>query len=97
MSTLPVANPMLAVGTYDASTSLGSGYNIVFDYLGGGTIFNSAGTLAGVNSTDNLINLTNPRVVQTSGVKLTSAAIPITMGSTAYILDQVRRKFISRD
>ncbi|KAG9064214.1 hypothetical protein KI688_003402 [Linnemannia hyalina] len=80
---------MLVVGTYGSySGNTSQGYTIVFDKSSRGQIFSATGNL--------LANLTNfvpalalgmPTVVNMDGITLSPNAIPITMGSVAYILD----------
>ncbi|KAF9320058.1 hypothetical protein BGZ91_004810 [Linnemannia elongata] len=81
---------MLVVGTYGSySGNTSQGYTIVFDKSSRGQIFSATGNL--------LANLTNfvptvalgiPTVVNMNGITLSPNAIPITMGSVAYILDK---------
>ncbi|KAG0205641.1 hypothetical protein BGX33_007839, partial [Mortierella sp. NVP41] len=92
MSMIPSANPLLAVGTIETAgttPTMSPGYTIVFDYLGGGVIYSSTGSLSTLATpSENIINLSNPTAVSMSGITLTTNAIPVTMGNTAYILDQ---------
>ncbi|KAG9064213.1 hypothetical protein KI688_003401 [Linnemannia hyalina] len=88
----PVAvdNALLAVGTYgDSFGSISHGYTIVFDKVGKGQIFAATGNLlATVTNNISALTLGIPESVNMNGISLTVDAIPITMGTTAYILDK---------
>ncbi|KAF9537082.1 hypothetical protein EC957_008876 [Mortierella hygrophila] len=88
----PVAvdNALLAVGTYgDSFGSISHGYTIVFDKAGKGQIFTATGNLlATVTNNIPALTLGIPESVKMSEISLTVDAIPITMGTTAYILDK---------
>lgn len=93
MTHYPVAvdNALLAVGTYgDSFDSTSHGYTIVFDNAGKGQIFTATGNLLST-ATNNIPTLTLgiPESVNMNEISLTDNAIPITMGTTAYILDKV--------
>ncbi|KAF9271891.1 hypothetical protein BGZ68_002938 [Mortierella alpina] len=88
VSTYPVSNPLLSIGTYAASSNTpAQGYNIVFDNSGGGviyTVLNSASLLR----TDRILSLSSPQPVDMGGITLTTNAITATMNSVGYILDK---------
>jgi hypothetical protein len=98
-SPVDYAQALLAVGTYGTySANTAQGNTIVFDKNGGGRIYS---TLSYLNKTSNstlgeLMSISAPTSVIMSGIKLTESAIPVTMGSTAYILDKVRVAFFKR-
>ncbi|KAF9922393.1 hypothetical protein FBU30_007465 [Linnemannia zychae] len=87
LTTTPTGNPLLTVGAYEVDGNNGKGYNTVFDYLGSGTTYTVTGSTT-ASTAQNIIALTNPQSVSMGGISLTSNAIPVTMGSTSYILDQ---------
>ncbi|KAG0281978.1 hypothetical protein BGZ96_000960 [Linnemannia gamsii] len=81
---------MLVVGTYGSySGASPAGYTIVFDKSSRGQIFSAAGNLL-ANATNYVptVALGIPTVINMNGITLTPNAIPITMGSVAYILDK---------
>ncbi|KAF9537083.1 hypothetical protein EC957_008877 [Mortierella hygrophila] len=80
---------MLVVGTYGSySGNTSQGYTIVFDKSSRGQIFSATGNLlANVTNFVPTVALGMPTVVNMDGITLSSNAIPITMGSVAYILD----------
>ncbi|KAF9337054.1 hypothetical protein BGZ91_009672 [Linnemannia elongata] len=86
----PTSNPLLSVGTYvAASVTMAQGYHTVFDTNGGGMVYKVEDSTAPVTSSNtNVVSLSSPQQVNMSGVRLTSNAIPITMGKVAYIMDQ---------
>jgi hypothetical protein len=87
---------MLAVGTYGTNSGTFSpGHTIVFDKNGGGQIFSTTSDLrANVTNEFRVILLDTPTNVGMNGIKLTASALPVTMGKTAYILDQVHLYFV---
>ncbi|KAG0262183.1 hypothetical protein BGZ95_004073 [Linnemannia exigua] len=89
MSVALSANPLLTVGTYSVDSTLGLGYITMFDYVGGGVSYTTMGTMSDINTPkDRIINLSNPHAVTMNGITLTTNAIPVTAGETAFILDQ---------
>jgi hypothetical protein len=90
MSVTLSANPLLTVGTYSVGSTSGVGYTTVFDFVGGGITYTAMGTMSDIKTPDQgIINLSNPHPVTMNGIVLTTSAIPVTSGETAYILDQV--------
>ncbi|KAK3835203.1 MAG: hypothetical protein JOS17DRAFT_560883 [Linnemannia elongata] len=81
---------MLVVGTYGSySGNTSQGYTIVFDKSSRGQIFSATGNLlANVTNYVPTVALGMPTVVNMNGITLSPNAIPITMGSVAYILDK---------
>ncbi|KAF9967629.1 hypothetical protein BGZ70_008841 [Mortierella alpina] len=88
ISTYPVSNPLLSIGTYAAASDTpAQGYNVVFDNSGGGVIY----TVVSSDSlllTDRIVSLSSPQPVDMGGIKLTTNAITATMNSVGYILDK---------
>lgn len=71
---------------------MAQGYHTVFDTNGGGMVYKVEDSTAPVTSNNtNVVSLSSPQQVNMSGVRLTSNAIPITMGKVAYIMDQVKK------
>jgi hypothetical protein len=89
---------LLAVGTYGTySDNIAQGNTIVFDKNGGGRIYPTRSDInSSTNNTLTAMKLYSPTSVIMSGINLTGGAIPVTMGSTAYILDKVRVAFFKR-
>ncbi|KAF9139405.1 hypothetical protein BGX30_008009 [Mortierella sp. GBA39] len=85
-----IDDAMLVVGTYGSySGSTSQGYTIVFDKSNRGQIFSATGNLlANYTNIIPAIELGIPTVVSMDGITLSPNAIPITMGSVAYILDK---------
>ncbi|KAF8935763.1 hypothetical protein EDD21DRAFT_364745 [Dissophora ornata] len=90
ISLYPTSNPLLSVGTYiPTSNTPAQGYHIVFDTIGGGVIYTALDSAAPIiTSQDRILSLSSPQNVDMGGFTLTSNAVPITMASVAYILDQ---------
>ncbi|KAG0351213.1 hypothetical protein BC939DRAFT_479978 [Gamsiella multidivaricata] len=90
ISQYPTPNPLLSVGAYiSASNTPAQGYHIVFDKNGGGAIYTASGSVAPILSDqDRVLTLANPQSVDMGGYALSVNAIPLTMASVAYILDQ---------
>ncbi|KAF9088037.1 hypothetical protein BGX23_007683 [Mortierella sp. AD031] len=85
LTQVPTTNPFLAVGTYDLSTKLPTqGYSIVFDSPSSGVAYPATGT----GATAGPVALSAPVNLDMQGITLTANAIPVTMGSVAYILDE---------
>ncbi|KAF9933466.1 hypothetical protein BGZ67_004290 [Mortierella alpina] len=88
ISTYPVANPLLSIGTYVASSNTpAQGYNVVFDNSGGGVIYTVLDS-ASLLLTDRILSLSSPQPVDMGGITLTTNAITATMNSVGYILDK---------
>ncbi|KAF9156963.1 hypothetical protein BG015_009336 [Linnemannia schmuckeri] len=87
-SQYPSALPSVSVGTFSPGGT--SGYSIVFDKAGAGMIFstqlNQNSVLGDPNGS--LITLAKTQDVDMSGIKLTDAAIPVTMNNVGYFLDK---------
>lgn len=83
---------MLAVGTYGTyNDTTSQGYLIVFDKNSQGRIQTADGNLlAALGSEIPVIRLGIPTPVNMNGIVLSESAIPITMGNTAYILNEVK-------
>ncbi|KAG0357190.1 hypothetical protein BGZ54_000423, partial [Gamsiella multidivaricata] len=90
ISQYPTANPLLSVGAYiPTSNTPAQGYHIVFDKNGGGTIYTALDSAAPILSDlDRILSLSSPQSVDMGGYTLSVNAIPLTMTSVAYILDQ---------
>ncbi|KAF9136207.1 hypothetical protein BGX30_011302 [Mortierella sp. GBA39] len=84
------SKPLISVGTYvTASTTMPHGHHTVFDTNGGGVVYTVLNSAAPITSSNySVISLSNPQQVNMNESRLTSNAIPITMDSIAYILDQ---------
>lgn len=91
LTTFPAADPLLAVGTYTASTgALSSGYTIVFDKANQGKAYLTSGsTTAFQGSTESVMTLAPYVTVNMNNIVLSADALGITMAGTAYILDKV--------
>ncbi|KAF9574105.1 hypothetical protein EC968_007357 [Mortierella alpina] len=88
ISTYPVSNPILSIGTYVASSNTpAQGYNVVFDNSGGGVIYTALNS-ASLLLTDRILSLSSPQPVDMGGITLTTNAITATMNSVGYILDK---------
>ncbi|KAF9949915.1 hypothetical protein BGZ72_008332 [Mortierella alpina] len=88
ISTYPVSNPLLSIGTYVASSNTpAQGYNVVFDNNGGGVIYTALDS-ASLLLTDRILSLSSPQPVDMGGITLTANAITATMNSVGYILDK---------
>ncbi|KAF9131378.1 hypothetical protein BGW39_001886, partial [Mortierella sp. 14UC] len=75
----------LAVGAYDLSTkSPTQGYSIIFDTASSGAAYPATGT----GDTHEAVSLSTPVTLDMQGITLSPKAIPLTMGSVAYILDE---------
>ncbi|KAG9064305.1 hypothetical protein KI688_003493 [Linnemannia hyalina] len=87
-SQYPSALPSVTVGTFSPGGL--TGYSVVFDKAGAGTIFstqlNTNSVLGDPNGS--LITLAKAQDVDMSGIKLTDAAIPVTMSNVGYLLDK---------
>ncbi|KAF9140251.1 hypothetical protein BGX30_006787 [Mortierella sp. GBA39] len=87
-SQYPSALPSVTVGTFSPGGL--AGYSVVFDKAGAGTIFstqlNTNSVLGDPNGS--LITLAKAQDVDMSGIKLTDAAIPVTMSNVGYLLDK---------
>ncbi|KAG0215496.1 hypothetical protein BGX33_001169 [Mortierella sp. NVP41] len=90
IQTYPTNAPLVSVGTFTASSLLPANGNlIVFDSIGGGMAYPATGLDKNVNpNITTTVTLGLPTTVTMNAIKLTSKAIPITMGPVAYILDQ---------
>ncbi|KAF9536341.1 hypothetical protein EC957_011321 [Mortierella hygrophila] len=85
----PITNPLVSVGAYiPTSNTPAQGYHIVFDNNGGGVIYTTLANTAPINNQDHILSLSNPQNVDMNGIKLTTSAVPVTMYSIAYIIDQ---------
>ncbi|KAF8944164.1 hypothetical protein BGZ47_004560, partial [Haplosporangium gracile] len=95
LSHYPVADPLLALGTYTPSTGINStGYTIVFDKLGEALAYNTTGTSAtSPTNTTPPMTLSPGIRVNMSNIVLTKNAIPVTMSTTGYILDRAKDGF----
>lgn len=82
--------PSVSVGTFSPGGI--SGYSTIFDMSGAGTIFSAQLNPDSVlgNPMGSLITLAKTQNVDMSGIKLTDAAIPVTMSNVGYILDKVK-------
>ncbi|KAF9150668.1 hypothetical protein BG015_007514 [Linnemannia schmuckeri] len=91
LTTFPAADPLLAVGTYTASTgTLSSGYTIVFDKANQGKAYLTSGsTTAFQGSTESVMTLAPYVAVNMNNIVLSADALGITMAGTGYILDKV--------
>jgi hypothetical protein len=79
------------VGAYIPSTNTPApGYNIVFDNVGKGTIYDTMAVSASISQQDRILSLSSPQSVDMGGYTLTSNAIPISTANVAYILDKVK-------
>ncbi|KAF9550519.1 hypothetical protein EC957_000193 [Mortierella hygrophila] len=87
-SQYPSALPRVTVGTFSPGGL--AGYSVVFDKAGSGTIFstqlNTNSVLGDANGS--LITLAKAQDVDMNGIKLTDAAIPVTMSNVGYLLDK---------
>ncbi|KAK5815853.1 hypothetical protein F5H01DRAFT_343101 [Linnemannia elongata] len=89
LSNYPSPSALVSVGTYvPTSYTPAQGYTIVFDLLGGGSIYTTLNTAVSLTGTDRVTSLSSPRAVDMGGIKLTSNVIPVTMVGVAYLLDQ---------
>jgi len=89
---LPPVNPFLAVGAYEISSkSPTAGYSIIFDTTSSGAAYPATGTGGTPNGA---VSLAAPFSLDMQGINFTSKAIPVTMGSVAYILDEVQSQTI---
>ncbi|KAG0208390.1 hypothetical protein BGX33_006305 [Mortierella sp. NVP41] len=89
LSHFPTAEPLLALGTYTPSTgAISSGYTVVIDKSMQAMAYLTNGNV--VNATDAVITLFSGTLVTMNGISLSSDAIPVTMGSTGYILDKAK-------
>ncbi|KAF9139407.1 hypothetical protein BGX30_008011 [Mortierella sp. GBA39] len=91
LTTFPPADPLLAVGTYTASTGiLSSGYTIVFDKTNQGKAYLTSGsTTAFQGSTESVMTLAPYVTVNMNNIVLSADALGVTMAGTAYVLDKV--------
>jgi drug/metabolite transporter (DMT)-like permease len=81
---------LVSVGTYvPTSFTPAQGYTIVFDVLGGGSIYTALNTAVTLTGADRVTSLSSPRAVDMGDIKLTTNVIPVTMIGVAYLLDQV--------
>ncbi|KAG0369193.1 hypothetical protein BGX24_002515 [Mortierella sp. AD032] len=85
---VPAGPPMISMGTFTPGGT--SGYNIFFDSLGAGSIYNTVASTQPVvlNLNTNLLTLARGQDVDMGGVKLSEEAIPVTMNSNGYLLDK---------
>ncbi|KAG9070812.1 hypothetical protein KI688_008353 [Linnemannia hyalina] len=89
LSNYPSSTPLVSVGTYiPTANTPAQGYTIVFDLLGGGSVYTALDTAVSMTGADRVISLSSPRAVDMGGIKLTSNVIPVTMVGVAYLLDQ---------
>ncbi|KAG0242741.1 hypothetical protein B0O80DRAFT_493947 [Mortierella sp. GBAus27b] len=89
LSKYPSLDPLLSVGTFvPSSNTPAQGYNIVFDNNGAGVAYSTVASSAPISTSDRILTFANSQNVDMGGITLTSKAIPVTMGSVAYILDQ---------
>ncbi|KAF8949075.1 hypothetical protein BGZ47_011303 [Haplosporangium gracile] len=89
LSNYPSGTALVSVGTYvPTSYTPAQGYTIVFDLLGGGSIYTTLNTAVSLTGADRVISLSSPRAVDMGGIKLTANVIPVTMVGVAYLLDQ---------
>lgn len=88
-SQYPPALPSVSVGTFSPGGL--AGYSVIFDKVGAGTIFSTQLNTNSVlgNPNGSLITLAKTQDVDMSGIKLTDAAIPVTMSNVGYLLDKV--------
>ncbi|KAF9150667.1 hypothetical protein BG015_007513 [Linnemannia schmuckeri] len=95
LSHYPVADPLLALGTYTPSTGTNStGFTIVFDKLGEALAYITTGTSAtSLYNTTPSMTLSPSIRVNMSNIVLTENAIPVTMSTTGYILDRAKDGF----
>ncbi|KAK3828676.1 MAG: hypothetical protein J3Q66DRAFT_363770 [Benniella sp.] len=86
----PTDTPLLSVGTFEPKASGSNpGYHTVFDTDGSGMVYSAVASSAPINETfDRVLTLANPQRVDMNGITLSEKAIPITMNSVGYILDQ---------
>ncbi|KAK3835302.1 MAG: hypothetical protein JOS17DRAFT_736764 [Linnemannia elongata] len=87
-SQYPPALPSVSVGTFSPGGL--AGYSVIFDKVGAGTIFSTQLNTNSVlgNPNGSLITLAKTQDVDMSGIKLTDAAIPVTMSNVGYLLDK---------
>ncbi|KAF9546783.1 hypothetical protein EC957_009388 [Mortierella hygrophila] len=89
LTNYPSVTPLVSVGTYiPTANTPAQGYTIVFDLLGGGSIYTALNTAVSLTGADRVTSLSSPRAVDMGGFKLTSNVIPVTMVGVAYLLDQ---------
>ncbi|KAG0320675.1 hypothetical protein BGZ97_013105 [Linnemannia gamsii] len=89
LSNYPSTTPLVSVGTYvPTSFTPAQGYTIVFDVLGGGSIYTALNTAVTLTGADRVTSLSSPRAVDMGDIKLTTNVIPVTMIGVAYLLDQ---------
>ncbi|KAG0038706.1 hypothetical protein BGZ82_011101 [Podila clonocystis] len=89
ISQYPIVNPLVSVGAFiPTSNTPAQGYHIVFDNIGGGVIYTTLANTAPIYNQDHILSLSNPQNVDMNGIKLTTSAVPVTMYSIAYIIDQ---------
>ncbi|KAG0214020.1 hypothetical protein BGX33_002532 [Mortierella sp. NVP41] len=80
LTNYPPATALVSVGTYIPTTyTPAQGYTVVFDLLGGGSIYTALDTAVLITGSDRIISLASPRPVDMGDIKLTSNAIPINM------------------
>ncbi|KAG0291203.1 hypothetical protein BGZ96_005396 [Linnemannia gamsii] len=88
--TFPTTGSSWSGARFNATDSLYSFHSTIFDQAGAGTIFstqlNPNSVLGDPNGS--LITLAKTQNVDMSGIKLTDAAIPVTMSNVGYILDK---------
>ncbi|KAK3838181.1 MAG: hypothetical protein J3R72DRAFT_448604 [Linnemannia gamsii] len=85
MSQSPSMTAFLAVGAYELSTkSPTQGHTIVFDTASSGAAYPATGT----GDTHEAVSLSAPITLDMQGIILSPKAIPLTMGSVSYILDE---------
>ncbi|KAF9176709.1 hypothetical protein BGZ51_009776 [Haplosporangium sp. Z 767] len=86
----PQGDPLLSIGTFEATTNTpAQGNYIIFYKEGGGQIFTAEGDLAPIGTTEGFLTLSNPQPIDMNGITLTNHSIAVTNSSDAYILDEV--------
>ncbi|KAF9974285.1 hypothetical protein BGZ73_002301 [Actinomortierella ambigua] len=90
----PTSDAMLSVGTFfPASTMPVFGYLTVFDATGSkGLAYMVISSHQGIDSPTDIQALAAPQEVNMGGVILTKSAFSVTMGATAYIVDEAPDK-----
>ncbi|KAG0271327.1 hypothetical protein BGZ95_000875, partial [Linnemannia exigua] len=91
MDRFPAANPFLSVGTYIMGSEVPArGHAIIFDTASSGWIYPTAGYVVGSDTYGgNMLQLESPISVSMENITLTNAAVGVSMGFDAYILDKI--------
>ncbi|KAF9924986.1 hypothetical protein FBU30_005150 [Linnemannia zychae] len=83
-------SPLLTIGAYTGNTTTpASGYSIVFDQAGGGSIYPATGVdTSQIANSNEVLRLGPSQPIDMSGIVTTSKAIAVNVDEVAYIIDQ---------